>query len=102
MSPYHLSRKLFSQLFISKTASGTQPGHTAVLTGQGMPQVRGSGHGDLTVHMEVVIPEKLDRKKRELVEKLRELGGEEPEVVTARTARKGGLFSRLRDAMAGH
>jgi len=82
--------------------SGTQPGHTVVLEGRGLPQVRGNGSGDLTVHLEVVVPEKLDRRRRELVEQLRDLGGDDSEVVSAHTAKKGGLFSRLRDAMAGH
>ena len=67
-----------------------------------MPRVRGGGAGDLTVHMEVVIPEKLDRKRRELVEQLRKLDGDSAEVVNEDTARRGGLFSRLRDAVAGH
>ena len=82
--------------------SGTQPGHTVTLTGRGMPRVRGGGAGDLTVHMEVVVPEKLDRKCRDLVEQLRRLDGDSAEVVNEDTARRGGLFSRLRDAVAGH
>jgi len=52
--------------------------------------------------MEVVIPEKLDRKRRDLVEKLRGMSHDAPEVVNEDTARRGGLFSRLRDAVAGH
>ncbi|MBB1025914.1 MULTISPECIES: molecular chaperone DnaJ [unclassified Dietzia] len=81
---------------------GTQPGHTVTLSGRGMPRVRGGGAGDLTVHMEVVIPDKLDRKRRDLVEQLRRLGGDSAEIVNEDTARRGGLFSRLRDAVAGH
>lgn len=81
---------------------GTQPGHTVTMPGRGMPRVRGGGTGDLTVHMEVVVPEKLDRKRRELVEQLRRLDGDTAEVVDETTARRGGLFSRLRDAVAGH
>ena len=82
--------------------AGTQPGHTVTLSGRGMPRVRGGGTGDLTVHMEVVVPERLDRKRRELVEQMRKLDGDEVEVVSEDTARRGGLFSRLRDAVAGH
>jgi len=82
--------------------AGTQPGHTVTMPGHGMPRVRGGGTGDLTVHMEVVVPEKLDRKRRELVEQLRRLDGDTAEVVDETTARRGGLFSRLRDAVAGH
>src|SRR5699024_12298004 len=82
--------------------AGTQPGHTVTLSGGGMPRVRGGGTGDLAVHMEVVVPERLDRKRRELVEQMRKLDGDEVEVVSEDTARRGGLFSRLRDAVAGH
>ncbi len=82
--------------------AGIQPGHTVTLSGRGMPRVRGGGAGDLTVHMEVVVPEKLDRKRRDLVEQLRRLDGDRAEVVSEDTARRGGLFSRLRDAVAGH
>jgi molecular chaperone DnaJ len=82
--------------------AGIQPGHTVTLSGRGMPRVRGGGAGDLTVHMEVVIPDKLDRKRRDLVEQLRRLGGDSAEIVNEDTARRGGLFSRLRDAVAGH
>lgn len=82
--------------------AGTQPGHTVTLSGQGMPRVRGGGTGDLTVHMEVVVPEKLDRKRRDLVEQLRRLDSDTTEVVSEATARRGGLFSRLRDAVSGH
>ena len=81
--------------------AGTQPGHTVTLSGRGMPRVRGTGDGDLQVHMEVVVPEKLDRRRRELVEQLRSLDSEGAEVVSAHTAHRGGLFSRLRDAMSG-
>lgn len=81
--------------------AGTQPGHTVTLSGRGMPRVRGTGDGDLQVHMEVVVPEKLDRRRRELVEQLRSLDSEGAEIVSARTAHRGGLFSRLRDAMSG-
>lgn len=82
--------------------AGTQPGHTVILSGRGMPSVRGGGAGDLTVHMEVVVPEKLDRKRRDLVEQMRSLDDDYSEIVSEDTARRGGLFSRLRDAVAGH
>src|SRR5699024_12479400 len=86
----------------SARPAGPPPGHTVTLSGRGMPRVRGGGTGDLTIHMEVVVPERLDRKRRELVEQMRKLDGDEVEVVSEDTARRGGLFSRLRDAVAGH
>jgi curved DNA-binding protein len=36
--------------------AGTQPGRTFRLRGQGMPHVKGSGHGDLLVKAKVVLP----------------------------------------------
>src|SRR5699024_5234985 len=55
--------------------AGTQPGHTVTLSGRGMPRVRGGGTGELTIHMESVVSERLGRKRRELVEQMRKLDG---------------------------
>ena len=46
--------------------AGTQHGRTFRLTGQGMPRLRGEGHGDLYVRVSVVLPTKLsDEAKAE-------------------------------------
>ncbi|MCS6914344.1 MAG: molecular chaperone DnaJ [Myxococcales bacterium] len=49
---------------------GTQPFTERVLSGRGMPNVRGRGRGDLIVRFLVQVPRKLDGEARELVEKL--------------------------------
>jgi molecular chaperone DnaJ len=52
-------------------AAGTQPGETLTLRGKGMPQLRRPGRaGDLRVVVDVVIPRKLDKRQRSLLEEL--------------------------------
>jgi molecular chaperone DnaJ len=51
--------------------AGTQPGETITLRGQGMPVLRRPGRrGDLRAVVNVVIPRKLSKEQRELVERL--------------------------------
>jgi molecular chaperone DnaJ len=51
--------------------AGTQPGETITLRGQGMPVLRRPGRrGDLRAIVNVVIPRKLSREQREIVEQL--------------------------------
>jgi molecular chaperone DnaJ len=51
--------------------AGTQPGETITLRGQGMPVLRRPGRrGDLRAVVNVVIPRKLSREQREIVEQL--------------------------------
>jgi molecular chaperone DnaJ len=53
--------------------AGTQPGHTHVIRGEGMPVLRRPGRrGDLRVILNVVIPKRLNRKQRALLEQLRD------------------------------
>ena len=52
---------------------GTQPGETVTLRGKGMPILRRPGrHGDLRVVLNVVIPRRLSRKQKALLEDLAE------------------------------
>lgn len=77
---------------------GTQPGAELLMRGQGMPKLRSGARGDLRVHVEVVVPSRLDSAAHKLLEQLREHNGREmSEVVTAGSGNSG-LFSRLRDA----
>ncbi len=55
---------------------GTQSGTVFCLRGKGMPRTDGGPRGDLYVTAQVTIPTRLNRKARELFERLREL--EEP------------------------
>jgi molecular chaperone DnaJ len=62
------------------------------MRGQGFPRLRGSGRGDLHVIVNVVVPQKLSKREREL---LAELGGERPQAELPKG--NTGVFDRLRD-----
>lgn len=75
---------------------GTQPGAAIRVEGKGMPRLRSEGQGDLYAHVEVGVPTNLSDKQRELLEKLREHGGETTGV--RREDDHGeGLFGRIRN-----
>jgi len=72
---------------------GTQPGTELRLRGRGVPHVRRSGsRGDLHVRVNVVVPSKLSKRQRELLEQLAEEGGET-------VAPNAGILDRVRDAL---
>lgn len=82
---------------------GTQPGTEHVLSGRGLPKLRSngrvSGHGDLHVHLDVVVPTKLDDQQAELLRQLASLRREEqpePTVTANGNGQRSGLFSRFR------
>ena len=52
----------------------SQPGDTLVIRGAGMPVIDSKKRGDLIVHLRVKVPEKLDRKAKELFEELKKMG----------------------------
>ncbi|MGE4427288.1 MAG: molecular chaperone DnaJ [Solirubrobacteraceae bacterium] len=57
--------------------AGTQPGHTILLRGRGMPRVGGGRRGDLHVVVDVVVPKRLTDRQRELLEELATSIGDE-------------------------
>jgi molecular chaperone DnaJ len=75
---------------------GTQPGSELRLRARGVPHLRGTGRGDLIVHVDVQVPTRLDGEQEKLLRQLASLRGEEapPSIEPA----SKGLFSRLRDA----
>lgn len=76
---------------------GTQAGDTVTLAGLGVTHLRSSSRGDLTVHLAVRTPTKLDPEQEELLRQLAKLRDEErPEPVFQRADK--GLFGRLKDA----
>ncbi|MDT8914618.1 molecular chaperone DnaJ [Amycolatopsis sp. PS_44_ISF1] len=79
---------------------GTQPNTELVLTAKGMPRLRSSGRvdgrGDLHVHVDVVVPTKLDEAQRELLVDLAQQRGEEVPTLASNGSKHGGLFSKLR------
>lgn len=74
-----------------KIPAGTQPGDIFVLKGEGMPDPRRRGRGDLHVIIELEVPKSLSAKQRAL---LRDLAEEEKVHVTP--LRKS-LFEKLKD-----
>jgi molecular chaperone DnaJ len=74
---------------------GTQPNETFPLRGQGMPALRGRRHGNLQVVVNVVVPRKLKREQRELLQQLSDSLTED----NLRT--EEGVFGKLRRAFGG-
>lgn len=70
--------------------AGTQSGTTLRLRGYGMPSVRGSHRGDHHVTVHVVVPTKLNKRQRDLLEEYAEAGGD---AIEERT-----FFDRVKDA----
>lgn len=72
---------------------GTQPGTEIRLRGRGVPHLRRqSARGDLHVLVDVVVPAKLSRRQRELLEEYAKEAGEA-------VGSNGGLLERVRDAL---
>ncbi len=70
--------------------AGTQPGDRVVLRGEGLPRLRGKGHGDLVVHFALTVPRKLTARQRELVQAL------------LREDEKPGVLKKVRDLIEGN
>lgn len=82
--------------------AGTQPGQIVTLKGRGVPHLNTGVRGTLHVHLDVVVPTKLDAVQTDALRAFREASGERPELVDASSATAaGGFFSRLRNAFAG-
>jgi molecular chaperone DnaJ len=84
---------------------GTQAGAVRTLRGKGMPRLRSTGRvegqGDLMVHVDVVVPTRLDKEQADLLRKLAQLRGEEQPDLGMGNRNGHGLFSRLRDSFGG-
>ena len=77
--------------------AGTQSGAKIALKGRGMTRLRGSGRGDLIVHVEVLTPTKLNREEEELIKKFAELRGEDGNSAKVK-ADDGSLLNKIRGA----
>jgi molecular chaperone DnaJ len=73
--------------------AGTQPGEVLVLRARGVPHLRGTGRGNLHVHLDVQVPTRLDAKQEDLLRDLASVRGEERPGVSGRGS---GLFGRRR------
>ncbi|MEO6834704.1 MAG: DnaJ C-terminal domain-containing protein, partial [Candidatus Tumulicola sp.] len=71
-------------------APGTQAGTMLRLRGRGMPSVRGPARGDHHVTVHVVVPTKLSKGQRELLEEYARAGGDAVE--------ERSFFERVKDA----
>src|ERR1700676_3597334 len=69
---------------------GTQSGSQYRLRGRGMPSVRGGAKGDQLVTVHVVVPTKLSKRERELLEEYAQTGGDHIE--------EKSFFDRVKDA----
>lgn len=69
--------------------AGVQYGHRISIPGAGVPNIRGIGRGDFHVELEVVVPKKLSKEQRELLEKFAEVSGED------HATGGGGFFTKL-------
>jgi molecular chaperone DnaJ len=68
--------------------AGCQHGQRLTIAGAGVPNLRGVGRGDLHVQVEVIVPKKLSKEQRELLEKFAAVSGEE-------TGGGGGFFKKV-------
>ena len=57
--------------------TGTQPGTTLTLRGEGMPRLRRRGRGDLKVVVDVMVPTRLSAEQRDLLKRFEAASGEE-------------------------
>ena len=75
--------------------AGTQPGETIVMNGRGMPPLGRGRTGDLRVVINVVIPRRLSRKQKDLLQQF-------SESLTEDNLREDeGMIAKLKRALAG-
>ena len=75
--------------------AGTQPGEMLTLRSRGLPPLGRGRTGDLHVHVNVVIPRRLSREQRDLLERLAD------SLDDRNLARGEGMLSKLKRALAG-
>src|SRR4051812_462657 len=75
--------------------AGTQPGSTITLSGRGFPPIGRGRTGDLRVVVNVVIPRRLNRKQRDLLEKLAD------SMTDDNLREEEGMLAKLKRALVG-
>lgn len=80
---------------------GSHSGEVITLKGHGVTHLRGTGRGDLLVHLTVLTPTRLTADQEALLRQLAALRGEEQPAGKLTNVDSGGLFGRLRDAFLG-
>lgn len=71
---------------------GTQPGEVVVLKGRGMPLLRGRGHGDLKVIVDVIVPTHLSEDQKDMLRRFAETTDEK------NYSRESSIFDKIRAA----
>jgi molecular chaperone DnaJ len=74
---------------------GTQSGSVVVLRGFGVTKLRGSGRGDLIVHIQVLTPTKINKEQSELFKKIASLRSEGLDKVKINTNEEQGFFDKV-------
>ncbi|MBI5381222.1 MAG: molecular chaperone DnaJ [Opitutae bacterium] len=75
-----------------KISPGTQSGTTFRVRGKGMPQLRGGGHGDQLVRVQVEVPASLSSEQRRLLEEFARVSGESDEPLAKKWFEKAKKF----------
>jgi molecular chaperone DnaJ len=75
--------------------SGTQPGETITLAGRGIPPLGRGRTGDLRIVVNVVIPRRLSRRQRDLLEEL------SSSLTDDNLREEEGMLAKLKRALAG-
>ncbi|AKK03636.1 molecular chaperone DnaJ [Corynebacterium epidermidicanis] len=75
--------------------AGSQPAEQVRVEGAGMPVLRGDQVGNLYAHLDVKIPTELDKRSRDMLEKLRDHRDDETKLFSE--AGSESVFSRLRN-----
>jgi len=83
-----------------KVRPGTQSGHVEPVNAHGIPHLRGSGRGNLYVHVEVQTPAKIDEEQKRLLRELAKLRGEE-QIEDTTGGESEGFISKFRRNMFG-
>ena len=77
---------------------GTQSGSTVILKGLGVTRLRGSGRGDLIVHIQVLTPTKLNKEQSDLFKKIASIRNEGLDKVKINTNEEQGFFNKVKRA----
>ena len=80
-----------------KIAPGTHAGKILRLRGKGLPNVNGYGRGDITVIVDITIPDELTKEERKLVEQL----AEQPHFKRAAEPENQSILERMKSFFHG-
>ncbi len=74
-----------------KIASGTQSSTLLRLNGKGLPDLRGYGQGDLIVNINVVVPKRITKEEKAMIEKMME-----SDTFKVEQPKQAGFFQKVR------